>query len=276
MLRLSLAFSLFVAALAAADAKIVLLAGKPSHPPRMHEYNAGMILLATCLRQNPGVQPVVVQGGWPEDESVFQEARAVVLFMDGRARHEVLPHMETMAALMRKGVGLACLHYAVDVPPEKAGPQFLDWLGGFYEVNYSTNPINDASMAKASPKHPISAGWDSFQLKDEWYYRIRFRPEDKRVTPILTTMLPKEAPEKQVVAWAVQREDGGRGFGYTGAHFHDNWGREEPRRLVTNALLWVARAAIPAGGARCSIEPGDLDRNLDDKPAPRPNPKSSR
>src|SRR5205085_2726340 len=31
--------------------KLVLVAGKPSHPPRMHEFNAGVQLLVKCLAQ---------------------------------------------------------------------------------------------------------------------------------------------------------------------------------------------------------------------------------
>ena len=70
-------------ALAAAGGKIVLVAGKPSHGPGAHEFNAGVLLMQQCLRQNKGADPVIVKGGWPEDESVFEGARAVVLFLDG-------------------------------------------------------------------------------------------------------------------------------------------------------------------------------------------------
>ena len=45
-------------ALAAGPAKIVLVAGKPSHGPGEHEFNAGTLLLAKCLRQNEGVDAV--------------------------------------------------------------------------------------------------------------------------------------------------------------------------------------------------------------------------
>ncbi len=61
--------------------------------------------------------------------------------------------------------------------------------------------------------------------------------------------LPEER-EPQVVAWAVQRADGGRGFAYTGGHFHKNWANENYRRLVLNALLWTAGVEVPAGGVR--------------------------
>ena len=111
-------------AFAASPAKIVLIAGKPSHGPGQHEFNAGTLLLEKCLRQNKGVETVVVKGGWPEDENVFDGARAIVLYMDGGDRHPLIQgsRLETMRKLMGKGVGLACLHYAVEVPKDKGGP----------------------------------------------------------------------------------------------------------------------------------------------------------
>lgn len=134
--------------------------------------------------------------------------------------------------------------------------------GGYYERPYSTNPMNEPALTQASPKHPISRGWKSFQLKDEWYYRIRFREGDRRVTPILTAMLPKETPEKQVRAWAIEREDGGRGFGFTGLHPHQNWNVPELRTLLVNAVLWTAKWNIPGEGAKCDLAGGDLGKNL--------------
>jgi type 1 glutamine amidotransferase len=261
--------ALAASSLIAADAKIVLLAGTPSHPPGMHEYNAGMILLAQCLRQNPGVNPVVVKGGWPADESVFDGAAAVVFFMDGGVKHAALPHLELLAKLAKRGVGMGALHYGVDVPVDPGGPPFLELLGGFYEKDYSRNPINDVMLTQASPQHPVSHGWASYQLKDEWYFHIRFRPFDPRFTPILTAALPKDAPATEPLAWAIERADGGRGFGFTGGHFHSNWGQLESRRLVLNALLWIAKVPVPAGGVKCDIAPEDLTKNLDDKPAPK-------
>ena len=257
------------AAVAAPRAKIVLVAGKPSHGPGAHEFNAGTLLLEKCLRQTRGVETVVVKGGWPEDESVFEGARTIVLYMDGGDRHPLIQgnHLETMGKLMRQGVGLVCLHYAVEIPKDKGGAELLDWIGGYYERPYSQNPINDAAMTRESPTHPISRGWKSFEGRDEWYYKIRFRPDDPRFTPILTTMLPKDAPNKETIAWAVQRADGGRGFGFCGGHFHQNWGIADLRRMVVNAILWTAKVDVPRQGARCDIGSGDLALNLDPKPA---------
>lgn len=254
--------------LAGQTARIVLVAGKPSHPPGQHEFNAGTLLLEKCLRQNKRVEPVVAKGGWPQDESVFEGARSVVFYMDGGDGHPMIQdnHLATVGKLMQKGVGLVCLHYAVEVPKDKGGPEFLEWIGGYYEKGYSTNPHNEVEVTQASPAHPISRGWHSFRGLDEWYYKIRFRPGDARVSPILTTMLPKESPQRETIAWAIERADGGRGFGFTGAHFHQNWSVPDFRRMVLNAILWTAKLDVPRGGAKCDITPEDLKQNLDDKP----------
>jgi type 1 glutamine amidotransferase len=253
---------------AAPPARIVLIAGRPSHPAGAHEFNAGMILLEKCLRQNSGVQTVLVKGGWPTDNGVFEGARTLVFYMDGGAQHPMLDagRLELLGTRMKKGIGMACLHYAVEIPKENGGPQLLDWIGGFYDRPYSQNPHNDVALTQASPLHPISRGWRGFTGNDEWYYKIRFRDGDNRVTPILTAMLPKDNPARETIAWAVERQDGGRGFGFTGGHFHHNWGIEEQRRMIVNAILWTAKVDVPRQGAKCDISSEDLSKNLDDKP----------
>jgi hypothetical protein len=124
-----------------------------------------------------------------------------------------------------------------------------------------------------------------FKIRDEWYYHMRFRVGMKGVTPILSALPPastlngpdgthsgnpavREAVKKgepQHLAWAYERPDGGRGFGFTGAHFHRNWGDENFRKVVLNALLWVARADVPVNGVECNVTPDDLKQNLDPK-----------
>ena len=63
-----------------------------------------------------------------------------------------------------------------------------------------------------------------------------------------------------------QRGDGGRGFGFTGGHFHDNWGNDDFRKVVSNATLWIAKAEVPEDGVQSSVSKEDLDANLDPKP----------
>ncbi len=265
--------------------KIVLVAGRQSHGPGDHEFNAGCKLLAKWLGEVPGVEPVFVPGGWPKDESVFEGARAIVFFMDGGGGHPIIQedHLEIIQKLMDKGVGIACLHYAVEVPKGKPGDKFLDWIGGYYESGYSTNPHWVADFVSV-PEHAITRGVKPFSIKDEWYFNIRFRPEMKGITPILSAKPDDKTREgdssaprgpyphivaakgrDEVLAWAVERPDGGRGFGFTGAHTHNNWGDSNFRKLVLNALLWTAKLDVPTDGVECKVTAEELKENLDPK-----------
>ena len=46
----------------AADKKLLMLAGKPSHGYMEHEYRAGCLLLQQCLANTPGFQLPVLAG----------------------------------------------------------------------------------------------------------------------------------------------------------------------------------------------------------------------
>lgn len=273
----------------AADAKVVLVAGTPSHAPGDHEFNAGIKLLAKCLGEVPGIEPVVVTGGWPADEKVFEGARSLVFFMDGGPRHPMIQEdrLKTLKALMDQGVGLVCLHYAVEVPKGAPGDHFLDWIGGYYESGFSTNPHWVADITSL-PEHPITRGVKPFGVRDEWYFNIRFRPEMRGITPIIVAKPSDETRQgatasprgpykhivatsgrEEVLAWAVGRPDGGRGFGFTGGHTHKNWGNPDFRKLVLNAIVWTARQDVPSHGIQCNVSAGDLEKNLDPKGQPR-------
>lgn len=284
-LALGLSLTFAISAGAAEKAKIVLIAGNPSHGPGDHEFNAGVMLLAKCLQGVEGVEPVVVKGGWPKDESVFEGAKSVVFFMDGGGGHPIIQegHLTTIQQMMEKGVGIACMHYAVEIPKGEPGDKFLDWMGGYYESGFSTNPHWTADI-KSLPTHPITRGVKPFAVKDEWYYNIRFRPEMKGVTSIIVANPDEKAREgatasprgprkdivdakgrDEVLAWCVERPDGGRGFGFTGGHNHTNWGNDDFRKLVLNALLWTAKVDVPEGGVKSSVTADELKANLDPK-----------
>jgi type 1 glutamine amidotransferase len=256
---------------AVAETKIVLIAGRPSHGPGEHEFNAGTKLLVKCLKEVPAVEPVFVSGGWPADESVFDGAKAVVFYMDGGGGHPMIQgkkRMETMRKLMDQGVGLACLHYAVEFPRGEAGNQLLEWLGGYYETGYSDNPHNNAEVVPAE-SHPITRGTTPFRIRDEWYFKIRFRPNDPRVTPILTARAlvghDRKTYTDQTVAWVTERKDGGRSFGFTGGHFHNNWANEDFRTFVIKSILWTAKMDPLPLSIKCDLTADDLKQNLDPK-----------
>jgi type 1 glutamine amidotransferase len=256
-------------------AKIVLIAGRPSHGPGEHEFFAGCALLMKLLGQTPGVFPVMVRDGWPRDPKTLEDARAVVFYMDGGGGHPILKenHRDQLRKLLDAGAGFVNLHYAVEYPREN-GAEILGWLGGYYETGYSTNPHWKADFREL-PQHPITRGVQPFGIQDEWYFNIRFAPESRGLTSILKATPPdnvrgtpaaKEFPGRpEVVAWAFERPGGGRSFGFTGGHFHRNWGDDNFRRLVVNAILWAAQVDVPAGGAKVHLGPEDVKKNLDRK-----------
>ncbi len=274
-------------ALAADAKKVVFIAGTPSHAPAEHEHRAGCLLLKSCLDKVPTVTSVVYSNGWPDDPATaFKDAATIVVYSDGGGNHPLLQgdRVNMISDLMNKGVGLVCIHYAVEPTKEKGEKEFLDWIGGAFEVNWSVNPTWDADYKKL-PTHPITRGVKPFSIHDEWYFHMRFRDQMKGVTPILSAIPPESTMnredgthsgnpavreavknrEPQTMAWAMQRENGGRGFGWTGAHYHRNWGNDNFRKLVLNAILWTAKVEVPANGVQSEITQEDLKKNLDPK-----------
>ncbi len=276
------------ATLQAADKKIVFIAGRPSHGFGSHEHKAGSMLLAKSLKDSgvSGVTTEVVTGGWPKDESVLEGADCIVMYCDGGGRHFANANIPTIDKLAGQGVGIVCIHYGVEVPKGNSGDRFLNWIGGYFEAHWSVNPHWTANFKKFA-EHPTTRGVKPFSINDEWYYHMRFRPDMKNVTPILTDLPPKDTLRRgdgahsgnpavrkavledkapQHVAWAAEREDGGRGFGFTGGHFHWNWGNNDFRKLMCNAILWCAKAEVPEGGVPMhDLTVDELLANQDEK-----------
>jgi type 1 glutamine amidotransferase len=283
------AFSLLGSAFSADKKSIVMIAGKPSHGPGQHEHNAGIQLLKKCLEQGVADEVNVkfhLNGEWPSQEEL-SGADTVVIYSDGGGGHPALigDRLAQLDKEMKRGCGFLTLHYAVEPTIEKGGKEFIDWMGGCFEINWSVNPHWDASF-KELPAHPISAGVKPFGSNDEWYFHMRFRPNMEGVTPILSDVAPESTMsrpdgahsgnpavresvknhDKQHVAWACVRADGGRGFGFTGGHYHKGWANNEQRKLVLNAILWTAKAKIPEGGVTSTMTEADMTANLDLKP----------
>lgn len=287
VMGLVMAVALTALSAAAADKKIVFIAGNPSHGPGEHEHRAGCLLLQSCLQGVPGVTTVVYSNGWPADaDAAFADAAAIIIYCDGGGGHPFLKdnRLETIGGLMKKGVGLACLHYGVEPTKEKGEPEFLEWIGGAFEIHWSVNPHWDGDFT-SFPKHPIARGVKPFQMRDEWYFNMRFREGMQGVTPILSAVPPASTTNRndgphsgnptmremvargdlQHVAWAAERADGGRGFGFTGGHFHKNWGDDNFRKVMLNAILWVAKVEVPSDGVQSTVTPEQLVANLDPK-----------
>jgi hypothetical protein len=272
-----------------------MIAGPVSHPPLMHEFRAGSMLLQKRLDVVPGLKTTLITNGWPtkivagkrvDDNAVFEGADAIFIYADGGPNHlAVRPErLAFLRGLMQKGVSLGCAHYAVEVTPDRGGAEWKEWIGGHYENAFSCNPIWDADFITI-PVHPITRGVKPFKTKDEWYFNMRFRDGKSGVADILVAT-PSDAVRDgpyvhpkgpyphiqaakgrpETMMWAVERADGGRGFGFTGGHFHLNWQNDDQRRLMLNALVWLAKLEVPATGiVSAPVDDVEIMQNLDEK-----------
>ncbi len=284
-LMLGLVLSFAGSGSAAEKAKVVFISGSPSHGQMHHEHRAGNMILAQALnRSGLDVEAVLVPHyGYPRDKSILQDAATVVIFCTGHSGHVVKPHLDEFDALMKKGAGVVMIHWATEAEKGKPGKKFLEWMGGFCDLDWSVNP-HWTPKFKDFPDHPIANGVEPFSINDEWYYHMRFVEKMKGVTPILSDLPPLEtlrradgarsgnptvrkavtSGEKQHVAWAYQRPGGGRGFGFTGAHNHVSWQDNNFRKVVLNAILWTAHVKVPEKGCP-SPSPSDAEirENID-------------
>ena len=280
-----------------ANKRIVLIAGRPSHAPGEHEFRAGSMLLQKALSGVSGVTVDVITMGWPtktvdgqvvDDNAALDNADAVLIYADGGGGHPAIQRdrMKVIDALAAKGVGLGFAHYGVEVPAGPTGEAMQRWNAGYYETNFSVNPMWSPAFDKF-PNHPVTRGVKAFGNNDEWYFNMRWTADGsamKRLTPILTAKPSDEVrkgpyvspkgPYPHIIAdsgkvetmmWVYERPDGGRSFGFTGGHTHTNWGDVSQRKVVLNALLWIAKVEVPRNGVEDTITPADLTVNLDDK-----------
>ena len=264
--------------------KVVFISGKPSHGRMKHEHRAGNMILAKRLNEaGLPVEAVVLEDiGYPKDESVLEDASTIVIFCTGHGGHVLNPKLKEFDALMKKGIGVIMIHWATEAVSGAPGDKFLEWMGGFCDLNWSVNPHWKPNFKPR--KHPIWNGVQPFSVDDEWYYHMRFVEDRTGLTPILTDVPPMETlkrpdgmrsgnpsvrkavanGESQHVAWAYERSQGGRGFGFTGGHNHVSWQDDNYRKIMLNAILWTAGMEVPENGVD-SLSPDDaeIESNLD-------------
>ena len=254
---------------AADKTKIALMAGTQGHGLGSHEWNSAAALIEEYLEKAyPNIDCVpYYHRQWPKDLNELADSAAIVVIDSGGGGHPVARRLKEFASLMDKGIGFACLHYAVEVPKGDAGDAFKNWLGGHFETFWSVNPHWMAEF-KSFPDHPVARGVKPFEIKDEWYFHMRFREGMKGVTPILSAVAPAEtmkrkngphsgnphvrksvgAGEPQHLAWATERDNGARGFGFTGMHMNANWAHKDFRKTILNGIAWTAKLPIPENG----------------------------
>lgn len=254
--------------------KIILLAGSPSNKPGQHEYFAGCQLLAKCLRQTEGVWPVLVADGWPKNEAIFTNAKAIVSYMDAGEKLAWLApeRWDIVRKTLQSGAGLVAMHQSVEVPDAQS-MEFQGWLGAAWRKDIGSRGHWDMQF-NSIPQHPVTRNVTGFAApKDGWLFNLHF--QTRHVTPILTGLVPDKnrstedakahTGRAEVIAWAFEPPSGSRAFGFTGADLHSSWRIDSQRQMVVNAILWAAGLQVPEKGAPIALEESDFTACLDRK-----------
>jgi len=240
-------------------ARVLLLGqGPDGHPPSTHEYLAGVRLLSRLLQAAPGLEVEVVSadGAWEDGPASLRRADAVVLFLSQGARwiHEEPRRLEALAQLAARGGGLVVLHWGMGTREPEYIDGFLKLFGGCHGGPDRRYQVLETNVEIADPTHPVVTGLRPLRVREEFYYRLKF-VDDRAVRPLLKAEIDGQW---ETVAWAWERSDGGRSFGFTGCHFHSNWQHAEYRRLLVNAILWTLKRPIAPEGSPVDVSEADL------------------
>jgi len=263
--------------------KLVFIGDTRPHGPKgNHEFLAGALYLARAINQAyPDAWAVV----YPHDRMPkdLSHADAVIILLN----HGGIAVNPAVKAAMDRGAGFMAIHFGVEVNKGEQGDAFLKWMGGYFETFWSVNPFWTPQF-KTIPQHETTRGVQPFSVNDEWYYHMRFVSDMKGVTPILTatpgldTLRGGDKPsargsnpdvfravsegKPQHMAWAFERPDGGRGFGFTGFHRYSNLRNDSFRTLLLNAAAWTAKLPVPEKGlVTPTPTEEELDRLVDEK-----------
>lgn len=235
--------------------KLLLVGSGPDgHPATTHEYMAGLDILAKCLKQLPGVEVTVAKadGPWKEGPDLIGRADGVALYLTEGAAWLSADEKRLAAfrQLAKRGGGLVVLHWGMGTRDAEPVPAFVDLFGGCHGGPDRKYKVLETSVTVADPKHPVTAGIKDFTIREEFYYKLKLPKDASGVKPLLRAEIDGA---KETIAWAWERPDGGRSFGFTGLHFHENWKREEYRRLVTQGVLWSVKLPVPEKGLSVAL-----------------------
>lgn len=244
---------------AAEQAKKLLIVGQgpDGHPATTHEFTAGANVLAELLKGQSDIAATVVNGDepWSEGPKLLDAADGVVLFVtQGSAFMQTnATRWAAFKRLAARGGAITAIHWSVGAKEAEYIPGQLELLGATRGGPQRKYVESLGEYKRVDPKHPILTGVSDFTAFDEHYYRLDRRPD---IQPLLTVNLENK---DEMVAWAFERPDHGRSFGFVGLHFHANWQMSVYRRFVVQGVRWSLKLPIPAEGVNVDIDSKALE-----------------
>jgi hypothetical protein len=257
LVALLLVFVLSANVLAESPKRVLLLGQRRDHPAGSHEYVPGLRVLAKALADQPDLELTVMSADepWTRGPELLKDADGVVLYLGQGARwaEQDADRRQALAALAARGGAIVALHWGIGAVADQYVPGHIARIGAVHGGADRKYIFTETPYPVEVLRHPITTGLDDFQLKDEFYYRLK-RSDQGTVTPLLVVPIDGEA---EMVAWAYERPDGGRSFGFSGMHFHENWKVPACRRMIAQGLLWSLKLPIPSQGLAAAVPEGD-------------------
>ncbi len=234
--------------------------GPDGHPAGTHEFLPGVRILNHCLRQFPDLEAMVVSADepWSEGPSLLDSADGLVLFVSQGARwlSNDADRLAAMQRFARKGGAMVVLHWGMGTVEAKNIAAFVKLFGGCHGGPDRKHDTLEVTARIPAPNHPVTRGMTDFTVHDEFYYRLKFVQPTSSIFPLVQADIEEK---RETVAWAWERGDGGRSFGFSGLHFHRNWRLEPYRRLAVQAVLWALRLPVPDRGIDLEVPEELLD-----------------
>ena len=261
--------------------------GPGGHPAGTHEYRAERAAaeaLRSTRRTDVGSVKVEVHtDGWPRDPATLDDADTIVVLSDGADRNAADHPLLAGDRLARARRQMASRLRAGGDPLDgirAAGPRratkFLEWIGGYFDYQSGTRANQWYSKIQTANDDPASGYARASDLSRAESVRAARRvllqhslsrarsaagadpgdPDSRRIARTRSSPGPSSA------ATAA------RGFGFTGGHFFDNWGVDNFRRMVLNAIV-VDRTMSrcpPAASRSKPPRPADPPVAADDRP----------
>ncbi len=242
----------------AAEKKRLLLVGqkRDNHPVTTHEFMPGLRVLAATLQKSDAVEVQLVEAeeAWPAGPDLIRRADGLVLYVSEGAKWLAADQrrQDAIAQLAAHGGGLTALHWGIGAKDPQYVAAFAQLFGGCHGGPDRRYQVLETRVQPVAPRHPIARGLAPLVVHDEFYYRLKRPAGNAQPQPVLTATIDGA---EEMVALAFQRPDGGRSFGFTGLHFHENWKQEFYRRLVAQGVLWTLKLDIPEQGINVDVEP---------------------
>ena len=240
--------------------RLLLLGQKPDGHPRLtHEYSAAMRVLSELLSSFKDIQTIQISADepWKEGPELLDGADGAVVFLSEGVKwlQQDKARLAAFQQLAKRKGGLICLHWGMGTRDAAFIEAYVNLFGGCHGGPDRKYKVVTVKTEFPNPQHPVMTAVEPLTLKEEFYYTLKTPKNIDNIVPLVRVPIDGAT---HTVGWAWQRPDGGRSFGFSGLHFHQNWKHETYRRMVTQAVLWSLKRKIPAGGVDVKLSPDIL------------------